>query len=322
MKEKIIDTLVSNLGTFVSGEVLSRELKITRSAVWKYIEELRYEGYIIEAVTRRGYRINYMPDALHPREINRYLKTVRMGKAIEYFQVLDSTNRRAKELAWGDAPEGTIVAAEEQTGGRGRLDHNWVSPRGGIWVSVILRPLLLPHQASLLTLLAAVAVVQAVKEVTGLSAEIKWPNDLFMNGKKIAGILTEMNAEIDLINYVVIGIGINANVCTSKFPEDLAKIAGSLKETLGKEVTRPLLLAAILHRLEVLCDKAQEKGFGEIILEWKKHDLTIGREIQVNGPDGMVAGECVGINENGALMIETGQKEIISVFAGDVSLDY
>ncbi len=320
MKEKIIDSLLSNLGDFVSGEELSRDLNITRSAVWKYICELRYEGYMIEAVPRRGYRLNYWPDLLHPREIKRYLKTVRMGKTIEYFRVIDSTNRLAKELALEGSPEGTMVVAEEQTKGRGRLDHKWISPRGGIWLSLILRPALLPYQASLLTILAALAVVQAVKEVTGLTAKIKWPNDLLVNEKKLAGILTEMNAEIDLINFVVIGIGINVNVRTDNFSEELAGITVSLMEKMGKEVLRPLLLGVILNRIEILYNRAQSEGFGEIIREWKEHGLTLGRRVKVNTPNGVVVGECVGINENGALMIETDQKKVISIMSGDVSL--
>lgn len=320
MREKIIDVLVSNTGTFVSGEELSRDLNISRSAVWKHIEELRQEGYVIEAATRKGYRIMQRPDILHPREINRYLKTVKMGNYMEYFQTIESTNLLAKELAQRGAPEGTVVVAEEQTGGRGRLKNKWFSPRGGIYFSLILRPVVQLHQASLLTLLSAVAVVQAVEEVTGLSAKIKWPNDIFVGTKKLAGILLEMNAEIDLINYVVTGIGINVNISAGDFPSDLAQIAVSLKELLGKEILRPLLLAAVLKRIETLYEKALDKGFGEIITEWKKHDITLGRKLRVDTPDGMLVGKCVGISENGTLLLETEPKQVVNIFAGDVSL--
>ncbi len=320
MKEKIIDVLLDNGGNFISGEELSRQLNISRTAVWKYIKEIRGEGYVIEAFPRKGYRMKKKPDLLLPREIKRHLNTLRLGKSIEYLARVDSTNRRAKEMGLQGALEGTLVVAEEQTRGRGRLDRQWFSPRGGIWFSILLRPDLSPQQAPLLTLLTSLAGVKGIKNATGYSLYIKWPNDLFWQGKKAAGILTEINAEMDRINFVVVGVGINANIRHDHFPEDISSEAISLMEEEGESVSRPKLLATFLNEMEKMYDQAQLEGFKELIGEWKKYSTTLGKRVEVKTPRGIIKGKAVDINEEGALMVEKEGGEVIHLLSGDVYL--
>lgn len=320
IKEKVIDALVDNAGSFVSGEELSRGLNVSRTAVWKYIKELKGEGYVIEAFPRKGYRVREKPDLLLPREIERYLNTSRLGKFIECHSRLDSTNRRAKELGLQGRVEGTLVVAEEQIKGRGRLDRQWFSPRGGIWFSLLLKPLLSPYQAPLLTLLASLAGVKGVKKATGCSLSIKWPNDLFLQGKKVAGILTEINAEMDRINFVVAGIGINANISPLYFPEDISSKAISLMEEKGEPVSRPKVLASFLNEMEVIYNKVQEEGFEGLIDEWKKYSITLDKQIEVKTPRGIIKGKAVDINEEGALVVEKEEGGVIHLLSGDVYL--
>jgi len=320
MKEKIIDVLLDNGGNFISGEELSRQLNISRTAVWKYIKEIRGEGYVIEAFPRKGYRMKKKPDLLLPREIKRHLNTLRLGKSIEYLARVDSTNRRAKEMGLQGALEGTLVVAEEQTRGRGRLDRQWFSPRGGIWFSILLRPDLSPQEAPLLTLLTSLAGVKGIKNATGYSLYIKWPNDLFWQGKKAAGILTEINAEMDRINFVVVGVGINANIRHDHFPEDISSEAISLMEEEGESVSRPKLLATFLNEMEKMYDQAQLEGFKELIGEWKKYSTTLGKRVEVKTPRGIIKGKAVDINEEGALMVEKEGGEVIHLLSGDVYL--
>ncbi len=320
MKEKIIGVLLDNGGNFISGEELSRQLNISRTAVWKHIKEIRGEGYVIEAFPRKGYRMKKKPDLLLPREIKRHLNTLRLGKSIEYLARVDSTNRRAKEMGLQGALEGTLVVAEEQTRGRGRLDRQWFSPRGGIWFSILLRPDLSPQQAPLLTLLTSLAGVKGIKNATGYSLYIKWPNDLFWQGKKAAGILTEINAEMDRINFVVVGVGINVNIRHDHFPEDISSEAISLMEEGGESVSRPKLLATFLNEMEKMYDQAQLEGFKELIGEWKKYSTTLGKRVEVKTPRGIIKGKAVDINEEGALMVEKEGGGVIHLLSGDVYL--
>lgn len=320
MKEKIIDALLDKEGSYVSGEDLSRSLNISRTAVWKYIKGLRQEGYYIEAFPRKGYRIKEKPDLLLPREIKRYLNSSRLGESIEYYARVDSTNRRGKEMALQGAAEGTLVVAEEQTRGRGRLGRQWFSPRGGIWFSIILRPDLSPYQAPLLTLLTSLAGVKGIKNATGCSLSIKWPNDLIWQGKKVAGILTEINAEMDRINFVVVGAGINANIKKDHFPEDISSKATSLTGPGGKSVYRPKILASFLNEMEKLYDEAQEEGFKGLIGEWKQYSSTLGKQVEVKTPRGIIKGEAVDINEEGALVVEEEGGGVICLLSGDVYL--
>ena len=320
MREKILDILLDNIGVYVSGEEISRMLNKSRTAVWKSIKSLRNEGYLIEAYPRKGYRAVKNPDLLVPREIKRYLNTQRFGKVIDYHDIIDSTNRKAKEFGLQGYPEGTIVVAEEQNRGRGRLDHQWASPRGGIWFSLVLRPYLTPERAPLLTLLAAVSMIKGIEEVARVPVGIKWPNDIFLKGKKLAGILTEINAEMELINFVVVGIGINVNVHKDCFAGDIAEIAASVVEEKGEEVPRPEILGAILNHMEVLFDKAQKEGFSSVIEEWKNYDTTLGEKVEIHTTTGIISGRALDISEDGSLIMEKKKGENIKVRSGDLYL--
>ncbi|MDO9574493.1 MAG: biotin--[acetyl-CoA-carboxylase] ligase [Candidatus Contubernalis sp.] len=318
MKDKIADILIMNLGKYVSGETLSRCLNISRTAVWKHIQQLRKEGYIILAAPRRGYCLSQRPDLLLPEEIKRFLNTKEIGQVMEHFQIIDSTNRRAKELAFQGALQGTVVVAEEQTGGRGRVNNRWFSPKGGLWFSVILKPHIVPQQLQIITLLASLAVVWGIQEMVSLPLKIKWPNDVYLNNRKCAGILTEISAEMDLINYIVIGIGINVKVDSKSFPRDLKEKIVSLGKETDTELFLPEMLAKILNQMELLYDQALGEGFEKIIEEWRRYDLLLGRQISVETPLEVISGKSMGINEKGALLLKIEQGQILEVLAGSI----
>lgn len=249
-KEKILGFLRNNSG-YVSGEELSERLDVSRTAVWKNINALRSSGYEIESVTNRGYRLISRPDLLTKEEITAGLSTAFLAKEIYYQESVDSTNEEAKRQAMHGAPNGSLFIAEEQTGGKGRLGRIWRSPRGsGLWFSILLRPSSLPEQIASLTLLAGLAVCTAIRSKTGCTAMIKWPNDVVIGSKKVCGILTEMAAEIDRVDYVIMGIGINVN--NESFPEELQIKGTSLYLETGASVARAELLCEILKELERL----------------------------------------------------------------------
>ena len=314
MQDQILDFLRKNDG-YLSGEELSRQLKISRAAVWKNIEELRKEGYDIAAVPHLGYRLTSVPDKLFPQEIQYHLKTKQLGKNIVYFETIPTTMDHAFQLGVQGAEEGTVVCAETQTKGRGRLGRSWNSPKGkGIYMSVILRPAFSPSEVAQFTLLAAVAVREAIAKVSGVQAQIKWPNDLLVNQKKLAGILTEMSAEADRVRFIVIGIGVNVNTLLSHLPEE----ATSLKELTGKSISRLDLVREILISLEKWYEHLKAKGFSEIMAEWKKFSCTLGNRIRIMDMDGQVEGEAVDLDEYGGLVIRRDNGVMVKRMSGDV----
>lgn len=231
---RLLDLLAAAGEDWVSGEAISTQLGISRAAVWKQVEALRAGGYAVEAAPRRGYRLAARPDRLSVLEIEAGLRTERFGRPVEAHEVIGSTNERAKELARQGAPEGLLVTAEQQTAGKGRLGRPWQTPAGrALALSLLLRPLIPPTLAPRLTLVAAVAVAEAVRAETGLPVGIKWPNDLQIAGRKLCGILTEMEAEIEQVRFVVLGIGLNVNQTLAEFPPELRETATSLRLALG-----------------------------------------------------------------------------------------
>lgn len=323
MRKTTIVEMLKNAGeNFVSGESIAGELGITRTAVWKHIQALRESGYEILSRERHGYKLKDAPDLLLPSEIQIGLDTEIVGKEMNYYPSVDSTNRVAKKLAYHGAADGAIVVAEEQTGGKGRLDRKFFSPRGkGIWFSVILRPNFLPKDASKCTLMAAVAVAEAMARFN-LKAEIKWPNDIMHDGRKLVGILTEMTGEIGKITYMVIGVGINVNISRDDFPEDLRGIATSLCEMNGgEEISRVYLLRAVLEEFDKLYREVRASGFDEVLERWKKYNVTLGKEIRVisAGDGSSFTGKAIDLNHDGALVVETADGLQI-VYAGDVSI--
>ena len=282
---------------------------------------MKNEGYDIESVPKKGYILKESPNRLFPQEILSRLQTRWLGHNICYRDSIDSTNTLAKGLANEGCPNGLVVVAEEQGAGKGRLSRGWISPYAkGIWFSVVLKPPFLPQEASKCTLLAAVAVVKAVNKIAGVHAAIKWPNDILLMGRKLVGILTEMNAEFGHINYVVIGTGINTNATPDDYPEDVKDIAVSVADAATEQFTRVDLLCDILKNMEDLYEKALLDGFAPILEEWRKYSCTLGQEVKVMAPDCTYFGKAEDIDEDGLLIVRKVDGTLEKVMAGDVSI--
>ncbi|MCG2728306.1 MAG: biotin--[acetyl-CoA-carboxylase] ligase [Candidatus Methanoperedenaceae archaeon] len=270
---------------------------------------------MIDSSTNIGYSLISTPDLLTPGEIKAGLKTDVIGKAIHYFKETESTNIIAREIA-SSVEEGTVVIAESQTGGRGRLGRKWLSPEGGIWLSIILKPRIQPLYAPRITLLAGVAVAKTIHS-QGLQARIKWPNDVLINGKKVCGILTEIGAEMDMVDYCVVGIGIDANVDTESFPEGVRESSTSLKKELGHEINRVEFVQRLLSEFEALYLKFQNEGFPSILEEWRNMSATIGEWVKITTQTRTVYGEAIGVDNEGALILETGEGQLERIVAGN-----
>jgi BirA family biotin operon repressor/biotin-[acetyl-CoA-carboxylase] ligase len=320
VRNEIRQMLKQQAGQYVSGEEISRRLNVSRTAVWKHIQALKEEGYDIEGHSRRGYRLCAAPDLLLPEELCPHLTTTRLGRCISYLTTTDSTNNEAKKLAAAGCPEGQIVVAEEQVSGRGRLARGWFSPFAkGVWFSIVLRPPFSPQEAPKCTLLAAVAVSRAIRRTTGVECGIKWPNDILFAGRKLVGILTEMSAEMDAINYIVIGIGINVNVEADDLPSELKEIAGSLTMAAGRPFSRVDVLATVLSELERLYDRTINEGFAALLAEWRQESVTLGQAVDVVGSGQKFTGVAEDIDSDGALLVRT-DTGLERVLAGDVSI--
>jgi len=314
MKEKILDYLKKE-HEYLSGDEIASRLGISRQGLWKHIQDLKDSGYDIVAVPHLGYRLQSSPDRLFALEVTHGLNTKFIAKKIHYFDYLASTMDLAMQLGIQSAPNGTLVLAESQTKGRGRLGRSWFSPKyKGIYLSLILRPKISPSASPVLTLLAAVSICEAVKKVTGLDAQIKWPNDVFTCNKKIAGILTEMNAEVDKVNFVVIGIGLNVN----NDKKSLIAQATSLKEQTGHPISRVILLQELLRRIENNYSLLEDRGAQVIIDKWRSFSLTLGRRVKIYCQDKHIEGSAVDIDQDGALLIRKDSGLIQKVFSGDV----
>lgn len=317
MEEKILNLFKRQPYDFLSGEQISSGLNISRSAVWKHIENLRTLGYDFDAVPHLGYRLRKIPDRLYPQEIGFGLKTHTIGKKIIHYDSIDSTNTVAYDLAKKGVPEGAIVLSEGQTKGRGRLSRQWLSPRHkGIYMSIVLRPEITPFQAPKITLLAAVSTVLGIRQASGVPALIKWPNDILLNGKKIGGILTEMEAETDSVNFLVIGIGINVNTKESELP----KGATSIFEESGAKASRIESTKAILERLDENYQLFKKEGFSPIRREWRNLSVTLGRRVMASCMHKRIEGEAVDIDSDGALKIRLDNGFYEKVIAGDLLL--
>ncbi len=319
MKNKIIKYL-KEAGDYVSGQELCAKLGVSRTAVWKVIRQLEEDGYCIEAVRNRGYRLNESETVYNQSEIESLLKTRWAGRTLVFLDEIDSTNNEAKRQAEAGAPEGTLVVAELQNAGKGRRGRSWVSPEGnGIWMSLLLRPTFEPYHASMLTLVAAMAVEEGIRKVTGLDTGIKWPNDIVTDGHKLCGILTEMSTDVDSIQYVVVGIGINAN--TAEFPEEIRSIATSLKLACGREINRAALVAEVMSSWE----KYYEIFLNSLDLSALKADynrrlVNVNREVKVLAVRGDYTGISKGINDAGELLVELSDGEVREVMSGEVSV--
>jgi BirA family biotin operon repressor/biotin-[acetyl-CoA-carboxylase] ligase len=297
-------------GEWVSGEEMATRQGVSRAAVWKQIRALRKRGYEIESSTRKGYRLARKHDLLDADLIRSGLKTEWLGKNLRCLIEVASTNEVARTIA-RECRNGTVILAETQTQGRGRLSRSWASPPGGIWMSLILKPQISLDRAYRINMIISVAIARALFELYGLVAGIKWPNDLLIEEKKICGILLEVSAEVDRLDYVVVGIGINANVDMSDFPVEWRTT--SLRQELGREIARFELIQKILQEIE---DLYQRMDSIEIYEEWRRRSVTLGRQVCINSISGDLLGEAVDLAEDGALLIRS-QDDLHRVLAGD-----
>ncbi len=318
-KDKILDLLRSSHGAFLSGEELGRKTGISRTMVWKHIKSLEREGFGIEAVPSRGYRIVSEPDVLRRSDISRGLRTRTIGRDVRLLPSVESTNTLAMELAAQGAPEGTIVIAEMQTGGKGRRGRQWISPRGNLYLSVVLRPDVPLHKAPLITLMGAVAVATAVGTRCAIAAGIKWPNDVLVNGKKVCGLLTEMSAEQDRIRHIVLGIGVDVNMDIVELPEELRSTTTTLRTETGRRVDRAALTQEILRELEDWYDVFLDHP-SYVLEEWERLNITTGNRVTVGGTGETIAGIAERIDQEGRLVIRQDDGTLRTVAAGDVTL--
>lgn len=315
MDEKILALIRNKEYEYVSGEEISKVLSISRAAIWKHIDKLRHEGYDIAAMPHLGYKLISAPDRLIEPEVSWNLKTKVLGKKIYSYKKTDSTNTIAYKLAENGAPEGTVVFAETQAKGRGRFHRAWESPEGGIYMSIILRPALEPMNTARITLAAAVAVAEAIREATNMPANIKWPNDILINGLKACGILTEMMAEQDSIVFIIVGIGINVNSDAKSLP----KGSTSLKEESGSAVSRVTLAKTVLEMFEKNYLNSK-KGFDTIIEEWRNLSATLGKRVKLHTQGDIIEGQALDIDQNGGLILRLDSGFNKHILSGDVEL--
>lgn len=321
MKQAVLQLLIKNKGKYISGEELSNLLSVSRTAIWKHINSLKEEGYHITSFAGKGYCLVERPDLLSLTEIKTGLQTEILGHNLLCFSSIDSTNEAAKREAVTGASEGTVVIADQQEQGKGRLDRQWVSPPGvGLWFSIILRPDLQPAQAAQLTFVSAIAICKALRKVTGLPFSIKWPNDILIENKKVCGILTELSAEIDRINYIVAGIGINVNQQKEDFFPEIRSTAISLLLAAGRTFNRAEILRSVLLEYEYQYRNYLHNGFMPILDIWRTLNSTLGKEVLVSTREGSFIGVAEDINEDGCLIVkkDSGGREVL--IAGDVSL--
>ncbi|MBU1006140.1 MAG: biotin--[acetyl-CoA-carboxylase] ligase [Candidatus Omnitrophica bacterium] len=317
VEDKILELLKRRDSGHVSGEELSEVFNVSRTSIWKHIEKLRSEGYDIAAAPHLGYRLVSIPDRLTGIELKWGLDTKIIGKKIYSYKEASSTNDIAYGMAVSGEREGAVVVAEYQTSGRGRLGRKWVSPGGkGAYFSIILRPDILPREISAITLLVSLAVAKAVRGITGLPAFIKWPNDILINGKKVCGILTELNGETDKVNFIITGIGININTKVELLPEG----ASSLAAEKGVAVDRLELVKAILRNIDKYYKIFNGGDTAAIIKEYKKLSAVLDRQVQINYHNKLMSGHVVDVDKEGALILRLDSGFNERILAGDVTM--
>ena len=319
MRSEILHILRNRDG-YISGQELCEKFGVSRTAVWKVVNQLKEDGYEIVAVPNKGYCLKSSPDIISAEEVKSLLDTAWAGREIEYFPAIDSTNNKAKRLAEEGAVHGTLVIADEQNMGRGRRGKSWQTPSGSaIAMSLIIRPQLPPEQASMLTLVMGMAVTSACKEILNLPFQIKWPNDIVIEGKKICGILTELSAEMASINYLVIGAGINVNM--KELPEEIKAVATSLAAAAGHKVNRAAIICCCMKHFEKYYAAFMETGdLSRLQKEYNEALVNFQNEVRVLKPGGEYSGISHGINEKGELLVEKEDKTIETVFSGEVSV--
>ncbi|WP_332693261.1 biotin--[acetyl-CoA-carboxylase] ligase [Halalkalibacter lacteus] len=321
MKEKLLRVFAEHPGQFVSGEMISRQLGCSRTAIWKHIDELRKNGYELESAPRKGYRLVRKGDGIKPHEVKVALQTTRLGRDITYLDATESTQIVAHKLAQDGIGEGHLVLANEQTKGKGRLGRKWFSKQGtSVSMSLILRPDLAPQKTPQLTLLTAVAVVRALKNQTGINCAIKWPNDVLVNGKKLVGILTEMQADPDRVHSIIIGIGINVNQRMEDLDPDIQDLATSLAIESGNSFERALIVAAIVNEFETLYDHYLTNGFEAVKTLWEMYSISVGTYIFARTMREVLYGYAKGITDEGVLLLEDEQGKVHQIYSADIEI--
>ncbi|MEC7707540.1 MAG: biotin--[acetyl-CoA-carboxylase] ligase [Thermoproteota archaeon] len=320
---KVLSFFQTHDSEYLSGQDLSDVLKISRVAVWKHIKKIQTLGYKIESKQKLGYRLIDNTEKLLPWEITRDLKTQLIGKRVYYFEEIDSTQNFAQNIAADKKENGTIIIAEKQTSGRGRLDRKWTSPKGGIWFSLIIHPKFDVSSSTLIPILSAVALSKSIKSVLDIETEVKWPNDITMNGKKVAGVLVDASFQTNSIDYLILGIGINFDIDTKKLEKRLTKTPNfyGIDSLRGKENKTPpkTLLKEFLLQFEKNLFQLDKGEKSKIIKEWTKRAAGIGKKITINTSNGKISGISQGIDNDGALKIKT-RNEIKKIYVGDVVL--
>lgn len=307
----------------VSGADLSQKLGISRAAIWARIEDLRKLGYDISASPHQGYQLLGVPDRLNADDLLALVEGSRIiGRDIRVFEETNSTNDIVEKLARDGVKEGVVVFAESQAKGRGRMGRRWLSPpRKGLWFSVLLRPDLQPQAATQITVAAATALCRAIREHTGLRPEIKWPNDILLGGKKVAGVLTEMGAELDHIKHITLGIGIDVNMTSAEFPPELQSIATSLRAETGTPINRIDFAAAILRELDADYARVTGGRFEAIADEWERQCCTLGRRARIHAGPRLLTGRAEALDDDGALLLRTEHGHLERIIGGDVALE-
>ena len=320
LDDKALELFKKDKDSFLSGEEISSSLGISRQALWKHIEKLRDMGYVIEAVPHLGYKLLGIPDKLLVTELKWKLKTKVIGKEIHFYESVGSTNIVAYELAEKNHPEGTIVISDEQTKGKGRLGRNWFSPsRKGVYLSLILRPDIMPNEVPEITLVAAVSAIKAIRKFSGLEALIKWPNDILISDRKTGGILTELKAETDKVNFVILGMGINVNTPKRLIPDGGTSMKEESKSK--SDFSRIEFTRILINILDEEYGKFRNGKFKNILDELKSYSCTLGRHVSIaTGSGEKIKGKAIDINEKGALIIKLDDGTKRSFLSGDVTL--
>ncbi len=317
--QKQVLSLLKQTDGYLSGEEISRRLGVSRAAVWKAVRALREKGYEIDSVTNRGYRLSSQPDLLDAAAIQAGLSTHSLGRNIIILEEIDSTNEEGKRQGAAGAPDGTLCLAERQTGGKGRLGRVWSSPAGtGVWMTLLLRPQLAPKEATQLTLIAGLSVCQAIRRLTGCDAMIKWPNDVVIGRKKVCGILTELAADMERIHYVLVGIGINANL--PEFQGELQKKATSLLLETGHKINRAALIQAVLEEFETYYDRFLTDLTADFITPYEALCVSLNRRVSVIRGGREITGQSIGLNQEGELLIRTDSGDILEIGSGEVTV--
>jgi BirA family biotin operon repressor/biotin-[acetyl-CoA-carboxylase] ligase len=317
MKNKLLK-LLEESKDYISGEEISKIFNVSRSAIWKHIKALKEVGYTIEGVSKKGYKLISSPDLLLEDEILKNLNTNFIGQNVFYYPSVNSTNETAKSLA-RKAKDGSIIVAEEQLGGKGRLGRVWSSPHGGIWTSIILKPDMEPIYGAKITQVAAAAIIKSLK-IINIHALIKWPNDIYINDKKLCGILTEMKCDMDRIDYLIVGVGINANVDENSFPEEVKNIATSLKISENKTFNRAKILGSFLNEFENLyLQVTKNNDYSKVLSICRNNSIILDKDAYLITSLGKEKVKCIGIDDDGALIIKDSKGITRSVISGEIT---